>query len=147
MVFRWFSSFVRREKSGKKTSASVNSRCVGIRSGDHFIVDTLWPLGDLFGANIFFCLHTAAYSQVAFNGKLLAKASTKILKLVTRTTGAGDSWHGGIVKGISILNKPDLLSLNKEDWYEILLFANSVAGYWVFKGRPGSLEEIKNWLA
>ncbi|MHA2337818.1 MAG: hypothetical protein ACXACX_10965 [Candidatus Hodarchaeales archaeon] len=96
--------------------------------------------------NIFFCLHTATYSQIAFNSNVITKVESKSLSLIKRITGAGDSWHGGLIKGISLINKSTLLSITDDEWFEILLFANIVAGYWVFNGEPGSLDELRDWI-
>ncbi|MHA1983231.1 MAG: hypothetical protein ACW967_02675, partial [Candidatus Hodarchaeales archaeon] len=96
--------------------------------------------------NIFFCLHTATYSQIAFNNNIITKVETKSLSSIKRITGAGDSWHGGLIKGISLINKSTLLSITEDEWFEILLFANIVAGYYVFNGEPGSLDELREWI-
>lgn len=96
--------------------------------------------------NIFFCLHTTSYSQISFSSKIFRKIKTKKLAKLKRITGAGDSWHGGLINGISLANKSSLSLITSDEWYNILLYANFVAGYWVFKGKPGSLQEINGWV-
>ena len=96
--------------------------------------------------NIAFCLHSADFSSTAISGKLLSKVKTLSLPTIKRATGAGDSWHGGLITAISLSNCNQLGIITKNQWKEIIQFANYVAGYWVSIGSPGSISEIKEWI-
>lgn len=81
-----------------------------------------------------FALHQADSSEIWKNGTQLAQEPCYQLTVV-QATGAGDTWHGGLLYGIQ----------GEISFSEALQFANATAGYKISHGRYGSLYDIIKW--